>query len=100
MYLAKSRRLVFENPIELEDYRVKLQFETMEALYKVNLPYTEAGILAYQKAYYVHWRDEFETYVQVQYRWRLDPGYPRLAWISALMYQMVYAQPSYTSFLK
>jgi pimeloyl-ACP methyl ester carboxylesterase len=43
-------------------------------------------------------KEKYETYVQVQYRWTLSPGYPRLAWASALTYQMVYTQPALYEF--
>jgi pimeloyl-ACP methyl ester carboxylesterase len=93
MYPSATTELILENPIGLEDYRLKVPFKSTEELYKSVLDYTEEGIRAYHKTYYVHWRDVYESYVQVHYRWTLSGEYPRLAWASALTYQMVYTQP-------
>jgi pimeloyl-ACP methyl ester carboxylesterase len=93
MYPSVTAKLILENPIGLEDYRLKVPFKTMEALYQDVLGYTEESIRTYHKTYYVDWKDEYETYVQVHYRWTLSGEYPRLAWASALTYQMVYTQP-------
>lgn len=93
MYPATTTHLVFENPIGLEDYRLKVPYKPTEQIYRDVLSYTEAGIRAYHKAYYAKWRPEYEDYVQVHYRWTLGGEYPRLAWASALAYQMVYTQP-------
>jgi len=93
MYPAITSRLVLENPIGLEDYRLKVPFKTTEALYKDALGYTEDSIRAYHKTYYAQWRDEYANYVQTHYRWTLSGEYPRLAWSSALTAQMIYTQP-------
>ena len=93
MYPEMTSRLVLENPIGLEDYRLKVPFKTTEALYQGVLGYTEDSIRAYHKTYYAQWRDEYEDYVQAHYRWTLSGEYPRLAWSSALTAHMVYTQP-------
>jgi pimeloyl-ACP methyl ester carboxylesterase len=93
MYPAATTHLVLENSIGLEDYRLKVPYQTTEALYQGVLAYTEEGIRAYHKTYYAEWKDAYEDYVQVHYRWTLSGEYPRLAWASALTTQMVYTQP-------
>lgn len=93
MYPTVTTQLVLENPIGLEDYRLKVPFKTVDAIYKDMLGYTEDSIRAYQKPYYAHWKQAYDRYVQVHYRWTLSPEYPRLAWASALTYQMIYTQP-------
>jgi pimeloyl-ACP methyl ester carboxylesterase len=93
MYPQTTTHLVFENAIGLEDYRLKVPFKTTEQVYQSVLGSTQASIREYHKAYYVHWKREYEDYVQVHYRWTLSGEYPRLAWASALTYQMVYTQP-------
>ncbi len=93
MYPEVTSRLVLENPIGLEDYRLKVPFKTTEELYKGVLGYTQDSIRAYHKTYYARWRNEYEDYVQAHYRWTLSGEYPRLAWSSALTAQMIYTQP-------
>ena len=93
MYPEMTSQLVLENPIGLEDYRLKVPFKTTEEVYQGMLGYTEDSIRAYHKTYYATWRDEYEDYVQAHYRWTLSGEYPRLAWAAALTSQMVYTQP-------
>lgn len=93
MYPDSVEHLVLENPIGLEDYKVKIPFSTVEEVYSSVLKSTEEGIRKYHEAYYTEWKPEYEKYVQVHYRWTLSGEYPRLAWASALTSQMIYTQP-------
>lgn len=93
MYPDSVEHLVLENPIGLEDYKVKIPYSTVEEVYNSVLKSTEEGIRKYHEAYYTEWKPEYEKYVQVHYRWTLSGEYPRLAWASALTSQMIYTQP-------
>lgn len=93
MYPSTTTRLVLENPIGLEDWRIKVPFVPIEGAYQSILKYTQEGIRNYHKTYYVKWKDEYDEYVQVHYRWTLSGEYPRLAWASALTFEMIYTQP-------
>ncbi|HEY9048914.1 MAG TPA: alpha/beta hydrolase [Ohtaekwangia sp.] len=93
MYPKQTRQLVLENPIGLEDYKVYIPYSSIEQEYRKELNKTEAGIRNYHKAYYAVWKDKYEKYVQVQYRWMLNAEYTRLAWVNALTSHMIYTQP-------
>ncbi|MBD3403184.1 alpha/beta fold hydrolase [candidate division GN15 bacterium] len=93
MYPETVTRLILENPIGLEDYRYKVPYTPIEKAFQNVMNYTEEGIRSYQKTYYPEWREEYEEYVQVHYRWTLSGEYPRLAMASALTFHMVYQQP-------
>ena len=93
MYPETVTRLILEDPIGLEDYRVFVPYASPEALYANELNADEAGIRKYHQSYYVHWKPEYDEYVQVAARWKLSGEYPRLARSSALTYQMIYEQP-------
>jgi pimeloyl-ACP methyl ester carboxylesterase len=93
MYPQTTKRLVLENPIGLEDYRLKVPYTSVHSAYENILGYTEKSIRDYHKTYYVKWEDKYEEYVQVHYRWTLSGEYPRLAWVSAKTFEMVYSQP-------
>lgn len=93
MYPQTTKRLILENPIGLEDYRLKVPYTSVHSAYENILGYTEKGIRDYHKTYYVKWEDKYEEYVQVHYRWTLSGEYPRLAWVSAKTFEMVYSQP-------
>ncbi len=93
MYPERTQKLVLENPIGLEDYRLKVPYTPIEQAYQNILNYTQAGLRAYHKTYYVEWMDAYDEYVMVHYRWTLSGEYPRLAMASALTFEMVYTQP-------
>ncbi|MBD3274008.1 MAG: alpha/beta fold hydrolase [Candidatus Marinimicrobia bacterium] len=93
MYPVTTTHLVLENPIGLEDYRIKVPFKTIESAYEGLLQRSEDGIRNYFKTYFVEWDESYEQFVQVHYRWTLSGEYPRMAWSMAATYEMVYTQP-------
>jgi pimeloyl-ACP methyl ester carboxylesterase len=93
MYPETVEKLILENPIGLEDYRLKVPYTPIEKVYENILNYTEEGLRKYHKTYYVEWREEYDDYVMVHYRWTLSGEYPRLTMASALTFEMVYNQP-------
>jgi len=93
MYPDAATRLILENPIGLEDYRIYVPYTPIEEAYRNEMNATEEGIRNYHKSYYVKWRPAYEEYVQVFMRWRASGEYPRLAMSSALTSQMIYEQP-------
>ncbi len=93
MYPELTKSLVLENPIGLEDYKVKVPYVSIDEEYQNELHKTEQTIRDYHKTYYVNWRPEYEKYVQVQYQWTRSSEYARLAIVNALTSQMIYTQP-------
>lgn len=93
MYPERVTHLFLENPIGLEDYRLKTPWVPVSQIYNNVLNVTEESIRAQHEAYYVEWEQDYEEYVQVHYRWTLSGDYPRFALVSALTSQMVYEQP-------
>lgn len=100
-YPHRTTRLVLENPIGLEDYRLAgVPFRTTELLTEDELKQTVEGIRAYRKAYFVRWLPAYERFVEVPVRMRLSGEYPRAAQSAALTSQMVYQQPVRHDFAK
>lgn len=95
MYPERTERLVLENPIGLEDWKTQVPYRAVTEWYAQELSKTEEGLREYQKKNYYHgeWREEYEPWVQILYRWTLSPEYPRLAWVNALTYDMIFTQP-------
>lgn len=93
MYPERTTHLVLENPIGLEDYKLKIPYASIEKHYQWELAKTEELIREFHKGYYVRWRDEFDEHVQVQHRVTLDDEYRKLAWVNALTSEMIYTQP-------
>ncbi len=94
-YPDRVTKLVFENPIGLEDYRFKVPPLPTEQVYKKELATTSTGgIRNFTKNYVVDWKpDVFERFVEVRSRIALGGEYPRWAMAAALTYQMIYQQP-------
>jgi len=95
MYPERVTRLVLEDPIGMEDYRVNIPPQTDETLYQAELANTDAAkIQAFYARYFAHPRPEvYEPLADVQIRVTRSGEYPRWARASALAYQMIYQQP-------
>jgi len=92
-YPERVRRLVLENPIGLEDYRLKVPPVSLDAATEAELKQTVEQIRAYRKSYFVRWLPAYERFVEVEARVRLSGEFPRYARVSALTSQMIYQQP-------
>ena len=93
-YPEHTTHLILENPIGLEDYRFKIPPQTTEQQYLAERNNTDAAKhRAFLKRYFVTWKPEYETFVEVRTRITRSGEYPRWAKASALTYQMIYQQP-------
>ena len=92
-YPDRTTHLILENPIGLEDYRLKVPPRALEDVYKDELSKTPDQLRAYMKTYFPTWKPEYEKYVEVPARIALSGEFPRNARASALTYQMIYQQP-------
>ena len=93
MYPETATRLILEDPIGLEDYRLSVPYAPLEALYAAEIKANEESIRKYHQGYYVKWQPAYDEYVKMAARQRLSGEYPRLAMSSALTYLMIYEQP-------
>lgn len=93
-YPARTTKLVLENPIGLEDYRLSIPPQSTQKVYENELQGSDpAKIRAFLKKYFVAWKPEYESFVEVRARTALSGEYPRWAMSSARTYQMIYQQP-------
>lgn len=93
MYPQRVARLIYENPIGLEDYKTFVPYQPVDAQYATELKATMASLRQYQQSYYPQWKPEYEQYVTAQYDALQQPGFKQATWASALTYQMIYEQP-------
>jgi pimeloyl-ACP methyl ester carboxylesterase len=93
MYPDVATRLVLENPIGLEDYRLFVPYVSVDEQYRSELNASAENIRAYHKTYFVTWRPEYGEYAEVAVRQKGSGEFPRLAMSSALTYEMIYEQP-------
>ena len=94
-YPDRVSKLVFENPIGLEDYRFNVPPLPTEQVYKGELNTTDpVKIRKFLRNYVVTWKPEvYEPFVEVRTRIAHSGEYPRWAMAAALTYQMIYRQP-------
>ena len=93
LYPAATTRLVLENPIGLEDYRVKVPFTSVDATYRAMLSPTREGLDRFYRSYFGTWKAEFGIWSELAWRATLSGEWPRAARASALTYDMIYTQP-------
>jgi pimeloyl-ACP methyl ester carboxylesterase len=94
-YPQATERLVLVNPIGLEDYASLLPPRTVDDWYEGELAQTPEKVREYQRtAYYGGaWKPEYEPHTRLLAGWTRHPEYPRVAWVSALTYDMILSQP-------
>lgn len=93
MYPKTVDKLIYENPIGLEDYKTFVPYRTVDEQYAGELKATYESLKNYQKSYYPEWKPEYEPYVAAQYEALQYPDFQQATWASALTYQMIYEQP-------
>ena len=95
MYPELVEKLILEDPIGLEDWKLKVPYQSVENWYKSELRQDYNSIKKYQQENYYHgtWKPEYEKWVTLLARWTMNPDYPVIAWNAALTYDMIYTQP-------
>lgn len=95
MYPNVVEKFILENPIGLEDWKLKVPYQPVEAWYKNELKQNYESIRKYQsESYYDNqWKPAYDEWVNLQAGWTLSPEYHRIAWNAALTYDMIFTQP-------
>jgi pimeloyl-ACP methyl ester carboxylesterase len=94
-YPAETERLVLVNPIGLEDYAAMIPPRTVDDWYRQELAQTPEKVREYQRVSYYGgtWKPEYEEHTRLLEGWTRHPDYWRVAWDSALTYDMILSQP-------
>ena len=101
MYPEQTEQLAMVNPIGLEDWKaLGVPYLTVDQWYARELNVSAEGIRNYQlNTYYVgRWKPEYERWVDMYAGLATGPGRKRVAWNSALIYDMILNQPVYYEF--
>lgn len=101
MYPEQTEQLAMVNPIGLEDWKaLGVPALTVDQWYERELKVSAEGIRKYQlTTYYVgRWKPEYERWVDMYAGLSNGPGHTRVAWNSALIYDMIFTQPVYYEF--
>lgn len=94
-YPEMTEKLILENPIGLEDYKVLSPYQTIDANYQTELKNTVENYRSYQMKFYYDnkWKPEYEPWLNLIAGWTLHKDYPVVAWNAALTTDMVITQP-------
>lgn len=96
MYPSEVEHLVLVDPIGLEDWRARgVPWQSVDVLYQRELKTSAERIRSYERATYYAgtWDPAYERWVQMLAGMYRGPGRARVAWDSALLYDMIYTQP-------
>ena len=95
MYPEVTEKLILENPIGLEDWKVVVPYQSVDDWYKNELEQDYEKIKNYQLKFYYDgkWKPEYDRWVNILAGWTLNKDYPVIAKNSALTYDMIFTQP-------
>ena len=95
MYPQRTEKLILENPIGLEDWKLKVPYQPVEWWYHNELKKNYASIRKYElENYYANqWKPEYDEWVKLLAGWTLNADYATIAWNAALTYDMIFTQP-------
>ncbi|MGJ8592541.1 MAG: alpha/beta fold hydrolase [Aquaticitalea sp.] len=95
MYPDVTEKFILENPIGLEDWKLKVPYKPVEWWYENELEKSYEGIKKYQLVNYYDnkWKPEYDEWVHLLAGWTLNSDYKTIAWNAALTYDMIFTQP-------
>ncbi|WP_276166652.1 alpha/beta fold hydrolase [Zobellia alginiliquefaciens] len=95
MFPDTTEKLILENPIGLEDWKLKVPYKPVEWWYKNELKKDYESIKKYQlESYYDNkWKPEYDQWVNLLAGWTKNADYEKIAWNAALTYDMIFTQP-------
>lgn len=94
-YPEMTEKLILENPIGLEDYKVLTPYQSVDANYESELKNTVDSYRNYQLKFYYDnkWKPEYDRWLNLLAGWTLHEDYPLIAWNAALTTDMIFTQP-------
>lgn len=95
MFPEATDKLILENPIGLEDWKLKVPYQPVEWWYANELKKDYAQLREYQQSNYYdgNWKPAYDEWVKLLAGWTLNSDYGRIAWNAALTYDMIFTQP-------
>lgn len=100
MYPETVEKLVLENPIGLEDWKLVTPYVSIDQHYENELRATYETTKAYQLVFYYDnlWKPGYDEWVYLLTGWINHPDYPIVARNNAQTADMIFTQPVYYEF--
>jgi len=95
MYPSRVEKLALVSPIGLEDWKTVVPYHSIDQWYEQEKKATPDSVREYQRTSYYGgtWKPEYEPLIEATVGAMKHPDYPKVAWASALLYDMIYTQP-------
>lgn len=95
MYPETVDKFILENPIGLEDWKLKVPYRSIDFWYANELKANYESLKNYQLVSYYdnQWKPEYDEWVNILAGWTLNSQYPLIAWNNALTFEMIFTQP-------
>jgi pimeloyl-ACP methyl ester carboxylesterase len=95
MHPERVEKLVLVDPIGLEDWKTVVPYRSIEQDYEQEKKATPDSIREYERKNYFDgkWKPEYEQLIEIPAGMTRHPDYPKVAWVSALTFDMVFTQP-------
>ena len=95
MYPETVEKLILENPLGLEDWKVVVPYQSVDDWYADELKQDYQKMKKYQLTFYYDnkWKPEYDRWLNMTAGWTLNKDYHIIAKNSALTYDMIFTQP-------
>ena len=95
MYPSTTEQLILVNPIGLEDWKLKVPYQTVDQWYASEMGKTYEKVRAYQQENYYdgEWDPAYDPWANLLAGWAQSEDYGLVANNAALTYDMIFTQP-------
>ena len=95
MYPETVEKLILENPIGLEDWKLVAPYTSIDKNYETELKADYESTKKYQNGFYYDnkWKPEYDEWVYLLTGWTKAPDYPKVALVNAKTSDMIFTQP-------
>lgn len=95
MYPEMVEKLILENPIGLEDWKLVAPYTSIDENYQKELKADYESTKKYQNGFYYNhqWKPEYDEWVYLLTGWIKAPDYPQVAMVNAKTSDMIFTQP-------
>ncbi|UQB68571.1 alpha/beta fold hydrolase [Epilithonimonas zeae] len=95
MYPETVEKLILENPIGLEDWKLVAPYSSIDQNYQPELKADYESTKKYQSNFYYdnQWKPEYDEWVYLLTGWTKSPDYPKVALVNAKTSDMIFTQP-------